>query len=212
MKIKDLKLAKYNPRKISDEALKRLCKSIKDFSGTVIEHNNELRLPAPIIINQRTGTVVGGHQRIKALQDLGQDFVNDADLRYVDCDEKTEMALNIALNNPKIQGEYDYPMLKDIIVELDTGDFDIEQTGFTEIEIKDMFDYVKPDGLDDSFSLSSEDKAGFQQMTFTLSDEQAEQVKITLAKSKSMGDFIDTGNENSNGNALARIAETFNGC
>jgi ParB family chromosome partitioning protein len=57
--------------------------------------------------------------------------------------------------------------------------------------------------------LPSGDKAPFQQMTFTVSDEQAEQVKMALDTSKHMGPFVDTGNENSNGNALARICETF---
>lgn len=59
--------------------------------------------------------------------------------------------------------------------------------------------------------LPSGDKAPFQQMTFTVSDEQAEQVKAAMDAAKRMGAFIDTGNENSNGNALARICEVFLG-
>lgn len=55
------------------------------------------------------------------------------------------------------------------------------------------------------------DRAPFQQMTFTLSDAQAEQVKAALDAAKGMGAFVDTGNENSNGNALARICEVFLG-
>ena len=46
-------------------------------------------------------------------------------------------------------------------------------------------------------------------MTFTLHDEQAKQVKTALTAAKSLGPFVDSPNENSNGNALARIAETF---
>ena len=59
--------------------------------------------------------------------------------------------------------------------------------------------------------LASGDREPFQQMTFTLSDEQAEQVKHAMAEAKGIGPFIDTGNENSNGNALARIAEAYGG-
>ena len=63
---------------------------------------------------------------------------------------------------------------------------------------------------DDAFaSLPDSDRAPFQQMTFTLHDEQAEVVKDALRLAQTMGDFEDTGNENSNGNALARICETF---
>ena len=58
-------------------------------------------------------------------------------------------------------------------------------------------------------SVPSGDKSPFQQMTFTLSDDQAEQVAAAVDAAKAMGAFVDTGNENSNGNALARICETF---
>lgn len=57
--------------------------------------------------------------------------------------------------------------------------------------------------------LPDEDRAPFQQMTFTLHDEQAEQVKMALQAAKALGPFVDSPNENSNGNALARIVETF---
>jgi ParB family transcriptional regulator, chromosome partitioning protein len=53
------------------------------------------------------------------------------------------------------------------------------------------------------------DKSPFQQMTFTISDDQAEQIDRALAVAKSMGPFTNTGNENSNGNALARICERY---
>lgn len=50
---------------------------------------------------------------------------------------------------------------------------------------------------------------GLQQMTFTLTAEQVGTVKEALRAAKGQGAFIDTGNENSNGNALARICEAF---
>lgn len=51
----------------------------------------------------------------------------------------------------------------------------------------------------------------FQQMTFTLHDDQAETINKALKASRALGDFADTGNENGNGNALARICELFLG-
>lgn len=57
--------------------------------------------------------------------------------------------------------------------------------------------------------LATGDRAPFQQMTFTLHDDQAEQVKRALDEAKAMGAFIDSPNENSNGNALARVCELF---
>jgi hypothetical protein len=48
-------------------------------------------------------------------------------------------------------------------------------------------------------------------MTFTVTDAQAELVQRALAQAKQGGSFVDTGNENSNGNALARVCETYVG-
>jgi hypothetical protein len=63
---------------------------------------------------------------------------------------------------------------------------------------------------DEAFSkLPQDDRAPFQQMTFTLHDTQAEQVREALKLSKAKGAFVDSENENSNGNALARICETY---
>ena len=58
-------------------------------------------------------------------------------------------------------------------------------------------------------ALPDEDRAPFQQMTFTLADAQAEQVKAALTAAQHDGPFVDTGNDNGNGNALARICETY---
>jgi hypothetical protein len=58
-------------------------------------------------------------------------------------------------------------------------------------------------------ALPEGDRAPFQQMTFTLADAQAEQVKQALTAAQHAGPFVDTGNENSNGNALARICEKY---
>ena len=120
--VKDLKYAPYNPRKISDEMLNKLKQSIEEF-GYV----------EPIVVNKRTRHVVGGNQRLKALEDLG---IEEVEAVFVDLDDAREKALNIALN--KITGEWDYPKLKDLLEELDTGAFDIELTGFDLPEIEDL--------------------------------------------------------------------------
>ena len=91
-KIKDLKAADYNPRRIDDRALAGLTESIKRFG-----------LVEPIIVNQRTGNVVGGHHRLKALAKLGQ---KETQVVVVDVDEAEEKVMNISLNNPNIQGEF----------------------------------------------------------------------------------------------------------
>jgi len=132
MKVSDLKFAPYNPRKIADKELAKLKRSISEF-GYV----------EPIVWNKRTGFVVGGNQRLKALRELE---IEEVDVVVVDLDDAKEKALNVALN--KISGEWDFPKLKDVLTDIDTGDFDIELTGFDLDEIENLISTV----IDTEFS------------------------------------------------------------
>ena len=58
--------------------------------------------------------------------------------------------------------------------------------------------------------LRNGDRAPFQQMTFTLHDEQAEELNAAIKKAKNEGGGQSAVNENSNGNALYFIAQRFN--
>jgi len=123
--IGQLNPAKYNPRKDlqpGDPEYEKLKRSMQEF-GYV----------EPIVWNKRTGNIVGGHQRYKVLLDMG---MSEVDCVVVDLDETKEKALNIALN--KIQGDWDYEKLKDLLQELDTGELDLELTGFDMGEIEDL--------------------------------------------------------------------------
>jgi DNA modification methylase len=106
-KVDDLVAAPYNPRTISNEAMSGLKASIKRF-GLVQE----------IVVNRRTGYVVGGHQRIAALKAAN---VTDVPVVWVDLSDRDEKALNVALNNPHIAGEFT-PGLQDILEEVQTHD------------------------------------------------------------------------------------------
>jgi ParB-like chromosome segregation protein Spo0J len=91
-RIADLKEAPYNPRRISKEALAGLRASL-DRWGLVQE----------IVVNRRTGHIVGGHQRVAAMRLAGE---AEAPVVWVDLPMKEEKALNVALNNPHISGEF----------------------------------------------------------------------------------------------------------
>ena len=101
--IENLKPSPYNPRTISDEALDGLEVSLKKF-GLVQE----------VVVNKRTMHVIGGNQRLAVLRRGGITNINVA---LVDLDDDEEKALNIALNNPEIQGEFT-PDIKNLLSEL----------------------------------------------------------------------------------------------
>ena len=123
MPIAQLLPAPYNPRKNlkkGDPEYEKLKKSLEEF-GYI----------DPIVWNERTGRVVGGHQRLKILSELGH---AEIEVSVVDLSDDKEKALNLALN--KTGGDWDAPLLKDLLQELDTGAFDIEITGFDADEIE----------------------------------------------------------------------------
>lgn len=88
----------------------------------------------PVIWNKRTGIVVGGHQRLKVMKDLG---FTEVDCVVVDLDEAKEKALNIALN--KISGEWDNNLLASLLKDLDGSGYDITLTGFDLAEAQELF-------------------------------------------------------------------------
>lgn len=119
LKISDLTPADYNPRQIDERALKGLDNSIQRWG-----------LVQPIIFNQRTGNVVGGHQRLAILQTRGE---TEVDCVVVDLPESEEKALNIALNNKGIQGEFTNEVA-DILSELQSvPDLDFSSLGFDDL-------------------------------------------------------------------------------
>jgi DNA modification methylase len=128
--VSQLNPAKYNPRKDlkpGDPEYEKLLRSVEEF-GYV----------EPVIWNQRTGNIVGGHQRFKVLTQLGY---TDIDCVVVDLDEQREKALNIALN--KISGEWDIPKLADVLQDLEKNGFLVDITGFEKPELDKLFQQLQ---------------------------------------------------------------------
>jgi len=175
MKIKDLKPAPYNPRKITDEKLKMLDKSMQEYGDL-----------SGIVFNRKTGNLIGGHMRIKNLDpewEVMKSEVNDKlgtvaeghietpfgkwTYREVNWSKKKEKAANVAAN--KHGGSFDLDGLRDIVKELDVDGFDLDLLGFDEIELNDIFkDFEVPGenkGIDESAMNDTENecpKCGFR--------------------------------------------------
>jgi DNA modification methylase len=136
--------ADYNPRKDlrpGDPEYDKLKRSIEQF-GYV----------EPVIWNKVTGCVVGGHQRLKVLIDMG---ITEVECVVVEMDVEKEKALNIALN--KISGEWDKEKLALLIADLQGADFDVSLTGFDPAELDDLFKDSIKDGIhDDDFDVEAE--------------------------------------------------------
>ena len=126
--IEKLRPAPYNPRFAlapGDPGYERLERSIDEFE-----------LVQPPVWNERTGHIVGGHQRIEVLRRRG---VSDVDCVIVDLPLEREQALNVALNNPRVGGDWDPAKLVDLLDELHgLPDFDVMLTGFDEQQLRDL--------------------------------------------------------------------------
>jgi len=105
--INQLRPAPYNPRKVlkpTDPAYRKLERSLREFG-----------LVEPLIWNERTGHVVGGHARLRILKALG---VAEVPVSVVRLSPAREKALNIVLNNQEAQSRFDPAPLAALLGEL----------------------------------------------------------------------------------------------
>lgn len=122
----DIKNAPYNPRIIDKGAKKRLKEGLRKHG-----------LVQPIVWNRRTGNIVGGHQRLDQLDELEKRKDYDLTVSVIDVDEREEVEINIQLNNPSMQGEWDFDKLADVAEEFDLG---FDDMGFSDFDVDLMFD------------------------------------------------------------------------
>jgi ParB-like chromosome segregation protein Spo0J len=108
MPVRTLKPAPYNPREVlkpTDPAYRKLEASLREFG-----------LVEPLVWNELTGHVVGGHARLRILKSLG---VKEVPVSVVHLEPAREKALNIVLNNQEAQSRYDSYKLADLLRELE---------------------------------------------------------------------------------------------
>jgi ParB-like chromosome segregation protein Spo0J len=183
-KVSEIKLNPNNPRLIKDDKFTKLVQSIKDFPEML-----DIR---PIVVNQDM-IILGGNMRYKACKEAGL-----KEIPIIKTDLTEEQQREFLIKDNTSGGEWDWEVL--------ANEWDNEQLEAWGLDLVG-FD-ANAEDFGEDFSLADGDKAPFQQMTFTLADEQAEQIKNAIADIKATEEYkyCETlGNENSNGNALYLI-------
>lgn len=120
--------AEYNPRKITESAKKKLKKIIK---------THKLVMPA-VVWNKQTGNVVGGHQRLAILDFLYQGKDYELTISEIDVSPEEEVKINILLNNPAIQGDWDNDLLVNIKEMFPDINF-LDDLGFEKFDLDYIF-------------------------------------------------------------------------
>ena len=183
-----------NARTHSPEQVAQIAASIQEFGFT-----------NPILVASDDG-ILAGHGRLAAAKDLGLTEVPVVVLDHLTPDQKRAYVL--ADNKLALNAGWDAELLTAEIEQLQAVKFDLDLLGWSADELSGLL-APEVDELDGMPDLPSGDREPIQQMTFTLHDDQAEIIKEAIEKAKAIGPFAETGNENSNGNALARVAELF---
>jgi hypothetical protein len=203
----DLRAADYNPRTITPAAAEGLTTSITEFGDL-----------AGITWNARTGNLVSGHQRVDRLRKLGAKLDGAGfdeprlvlpdgtgfPIRVVDWPVEKEKAANIAANNPKIGGDFTDgvdALLREVQSTLPDEVFKAMQFDVLAADLGFVPDSPLP-------TLPSGERQPFRNMTFLVHDAQYDVIHRALSTAKAAGEFTGP-NDNSNGNALARMADAY---
>jgi len=159
-----------------------------------------------VIVNKRTGNLIDGHLRCQLAAREGAQTIP---VVYVDVSEDEEALVLATLDPIGAMAATDKQKLDELFANIQSENEQVTAL-IQEIAEKNGIEEIGADKWQDAFgSLPDEDRAPFQQMTFTLHDSQAEIIKDALTKAKHEGVFTGSENENSNGNALWWICEHY---
>lgn len=138
----EIHFADYNPRTITEEARKSIKRGIKKYG-----------LVGGLIVNKRTGMrLVSGHQRLSVMDELNKFPENDYIIRVdvIDVDETQEKELNILLNNPNAQGQWDFDALRKLIPDIDYKDAGLTEEDLNLIGVDFMLQTEEENSLAES--------------------------------------------------------------
>lgn len=196
MKIETIELDRLipyarNSRTHSDKQVAQVAASIREFGFT-----------NPVLIDSEYG-IIAGHGRVMAARKLGMEEVPCIMLGHLT--ETQKKAYIIADNKLALNSGWDEGMLGLELSDLLASDFDIDLIGF---DVDDIGDLIADEAPGEQ--TIDNDKSAFQQKAFTLHEEQVEEVDAAISMAKQIGHGESAISDNSDGNALAFICQSFN--
>ena len=186
-----------NPKEHPDEQVKKIASSIKNYGWD-----------QPIVVDG-DGEIIKGHGRLQASEVLGLDEVPV--IWREDLSDAEAKAARIA-DNKTAESAWDDDLLGTELALLEDQPIDMGTLGFDEDELDSVIGEASLDDedIEEAFGdLPDGGRDPIRQKTFTLSEQQVDTVEDALDAAKDMGEFPPGPNDNSNGNALARVCTEF---
>lgn len=175
-----------------------------DLTKASLQNDPDFTEERPVLVVACDGKllVFAGNLRTTAARALKWEYISAVLYTPENDEDKDTIKRRSILDNGAF-GSWDYDMPANEWDDLPLCEFGVPAWETDEINVEE---------LSDEFSLPSGDKEPFQQMTFTLADFQATEVKDAIEEVKGLEEYktmITFGNSNSNGNALALIIEQW---
>lgn len=183
-----------NARTHTPEQIKQIAASMREWGWTI-----------PVLADE-AGTIIAGHARVQAAE--LNEYAEAPVMIARGWSEAKKRAYVLADNKLALNAGWNEDLLGVELLELRDQGFDLPLIGFDTTELNALMREVAEAGFP---VLPEGEKAPYQQLTFTLHDEQVKIVQEAVAAAKNCGAFTDGLNDNANGNALARICEHYLG-
>jgi len=183
-----------NARTHSPEQVKQIAASMREWGWTI-----------PVLADEQGG-IIAGHGRVMAAE--LNNYVEAPVMIARGWSESKKRAYVLADNKLALNAGWNEELLGVELIDLRDAGCNLALVGFEATELNDLMREVGDANLP---VLPEGDRAPYQQVTFTLHDDQAEIVKAALVAAKEVGPFPGSLNENSNGNAITRVCERYLG-
>jgi ParB-like chromosome segregation protein Spo0J len=181
-----------NARTHTPEQIRQIAASMREWGWTI-----------PVLADE-AGGIIAGHARVSAAELNG--YPEAPVMVARGWSEAKKRAYVLADNKLAQNAGWNEELLGIELLELRDAGFAMPVIGFDESELNALMREVAEAGFPD---LPEGDKVPYQQITFTLHDEQVKLVQSAVTAAKAKGPFDESLNSNANGNALARICAAY---